>query len=188
MLNRRQADALLSAHAAGADWSRHCRAVAQSADRAAPLLAGVFDLDTEFLWRASLLHDIGRFATHDPVLHGVEGFRLLTVLGHEHEARVCASHILFGLTAEEASELGLPPLDFVPRTFEERLVPLLDYLIEFDRPTTLESRFVGLRARNADNAYFMSRLGRAETAAAVFLGELDERLGVSFEAWIVKAR
>ena len=89
-----------------------------------------------FSWSAALLHDIGRHVTHDPVRHGVAGYNLMMELGHPDEAYVCASHVLFGLKAEEAAQFGLPRKNFVPRKMEEMLVALIDYLIEFDKPTT----------------------------------------------------
>jgi hypothetical protein len=52
--------------------------------------------------------------THDPLLHGVEGYKLLSILGHEKEAYICASHILFGLSASEAIHIGLPDHDCPP--------------------------------------------------------------------------
>ena len=127
------------------------------------------------------MHDIGRHVTHDPVLHGVEGYKFLLARGHHKEARICASHILFGLKAEEALEFGLPARDFVPHTIEEQVVTLVDFLIEFDQPTTLERRFVSLRRRNADNAYFLERLDRAFGAATSFMAQIEQDIGGSVE-------
>ena len=102
-------------------------------------------------------------------------------LGHPDEAYVCASHVLFGLKADEAAQFGLPRKIFVPRKMEERLVALIDYLIEFDKPTTLQARFSSLRARNADNGFFFSRLGRAEKAANDFMAAIASAMGQTFE-------
>jgi uncharacterized protein len=176
-MTRDTALALLARHSHGAVWAKHCLAVAEAAARLGHALDGHRVIDHEFLWTAALLHDIGRHVTHDPIGHGAEGYRLLTGLGHGREANVCASHVLFGLEAAEAELFGLPARDFIPQTVEERLVALADLLLEYDAPTTLDHRFASLRARNAGNAFFLGRLGRARARAAAFLQQLDEEIG-----------
>ncbi|MBI5018368.1 MAG: acyl-CoA thioesterase [Deltaproteobacteria bacterium] len=74
-----------------------------------------------------------------------------------------------------------PSRDFMPRKTEERLVPLVDYLIEGDRPTTPISRFFSLHERNADNAFFVDRLPRACEATSSFTAEFDRESGASLE-------
>jgi uncharacterized protein len=181
MSARRESMRLLAKYGREACWTKHCFAVAEAAARVGAAVAKVHPVDCSFLWSAALLHDIGRYATHDPLLHGVEGYRLLSILKHEREAYVCASHILFGLNAAEASQLGLPARDFVPRSIEEKLVPLVDYLIEYDQPTTLERRFSSLRERNAGNAFFLDGLERAQEHARRFMTEIEAAIGESVE-------
>src|SRR5512140_1863383 len=108
----------------GSIWIRHCMAVSRLAARYADIFSVKYDLDKCFLKTAALLHDIGRYKTHDPILHGLEGYRLLTGLGHHREAFVCASHILCGLEKDEAVQYGFPEREFMPRTLEERLIPV----------------------------------------------------------------
>jgi uncharacterized protein len=181
MLSRQEAIGLLTEYGHGADWTRHCFAVADSAVRVGSVLKSHHAIDCHFLWSAALLHDIGRHVTHDPILHGVEGYKLLSMLGHQKEAHVCASHILFGLSAAEAAQFGLPGRDFVPRTIEEQLVPLVDFLIEFDQPSTLERRFSSLRRRNAGNRFFLNRLDRAHESARYFMTLIELEIGDSVE-------
>ena len=76
----------------------------------------------------------------------------------------------------------MPACDFLPRTTTERLVPLVDYLIEVDTPTTLNRRFASLRERNAENAFFLARLDRARAAARTFMDELEANMGQSVES------
>lgn len=116
MLLRDEAMELLAEYGKGAAWTKHCLAVADSASKVGQALENCMAIDQPFLWTAALLHDIGRCITHDPIRHGVEGYKLLNGLGHEAEAYVCASHILFGLDAAEAAAFGLPERDFQPRT------------------------------------------------------------------------
>jgi uncharacterized protein len=180
-LSRDEAMNLMMEYGRGAAWTKHCFAVAASAARVGSALGAYRAIDHGFLWSAALLHDIGRFVTHDPIRHGVEGYDLLTRLGYEPEANVCASHILFGLDSCEAIRFGLPARDFVPRTIEERLVPLVDFLIEFDKPTTLDRRFSSLRKRYSDDEFFLSRLDRARERAEAFMLQLNKEIGKPIE-------
>ena len=185
-LTRQESMQLLAEYGRGAGWTRHCYAVADAAARVGDVLALNRTIDGPFLWSAALLHDIGRYITHDPILHGTEGYKLLSKLNYEKEAYVCASHILFGLNADEASLLGLPVRDFVPRTFEEKLIPLVDYLIEHDQPTTLDRRFSSLRKRNRGNSFFMNRLDRAQASASLFMAQIEEEIGESVEGILAR--
>jgi len=180
-LSRDEALGIMAAYGRGAAWTKHCFAVADAAASVGSALGCRSDIDHDFLWSAALLHDIGRYVTHDPIGHGVAGYDLLTRLGYAPQAHVCASHILFGLDACEAVRFDLPAHDFVPRTVEERLVPLIDFMVEFDKPTTLDRRFSSLRRRNTGNAFFLSRLDRARERAEVFMLQINEEIGEPIE-------
>jgi hypothetical protein len=114
-------------------------------------------------------------------MHGVEGHHLLMKLGHNREAFVCVSHILFGLDASEAPQFGLPAHDFTPRTIEEHLVTLVDLMMEGVQPTSLDYRFASLRKRYAKNSFLMDRLDRAQQTAMSFMIKLSEEIGESVE-------
>ena len=181
MLSYKKALIILDQYGENASWTRHCRAVANLASVFSELLADKTAIDTEFIRSAALLHDIGRYVTHDPILHGVEGYKLLTKLHHHKEAFVCASHILYGLNRREAIQYGLPDKDFIPISFEEKLIPLIDFMVEFDKPTTLNSRFSSLRKRNIGNDYFLVKLDEAEKIATSLLLEVKEKFGIPLE-------
>jgi len=172
---------LLYCYGGDAAWIRHCLAVAQVAKRIGEIMAPRCALDTEYLTTGALLHDIGRYKTHDPILHGVEGYRLLTGLGHHREAFICASHILCGMASAEAAYYGLPPKDFLPNTVEERLVPLIDGMVEFDRPTTFVRRCESIAQRYKGNELFLQRFSDAATKAKEFLDQLHNDFGISVE-------
>ncbi len=165
----------------GSIWLRHCIAVSRLAERFADIFAAKFDLDKEFVRTAAVLHDIGRYKTHDPILHGLEGYRLLTRLGHHREAFVCASHILCGLEKEEAFQHGFPEREFMPRTFEEQLIPVCDCLVEFDRPTTPEKRVISIRQRYKGYDYFIRKTERAAERVRNFIDHADKEFGISME-------
>jgi len=181
MLTRDEALSLLRQYGGQAPWTAHCIAVANAA-RAIGLSIGNHDsVDPDTLWTLAVLHDIGRYRTHHPIAHGVEGYRLLHGLGHDTEAFVCASHVGFGLQADEAVRHGLPARDFIPQTLEERIVPLADLLIDGVCPTALEVRTASLRERYADDTEFLQLLNRASTQAASLMAELEARTGEPIE-------
>jgi uncharacterized protein len=108
------------------------------------------EIDLEFIESASLLHDIGRYKNLHPILHGIEGYRLLMRLGYPRQAYFSAFHILFGLTFQEARQHRLPEKTYAPDILEEKLITITDFLVEFDRATMLGSRFASLRKRDCE--------------------------------------
>ncbi|MDE6290169.1 MAG: HDIG domain-containing protein [Muribaculaceae bacterium] len=100
--------------------------------------AARLDIDRDFVYNASMLHDIGIFRCDAPgiychgaepyIRHGVIGAELMRREGLEEYARVCERHTGSGLTAKEIAETGmpLPPMDFLPETLEEKLICYAD--------------------------------------------------------------
>lgn len=172
---------LLIRHGRETPWFRHCIAVANVADAVGNLLERRVAIDREHLRVGALLHDIGRCRTHDPIRHGVEGYRLLMELGHVREAYVCASHVLCGLSREEARANGLPDQEFLPRSLEEKLVPMIDSVVELDRPTTLDSRIASIMRRYQGNAWFLDRMAAAHDRVRAFHSELEQDHEISLE-------
>lgn len=116
---------------------RHSRAVAALAMRAARQVDDA-PVDLCFVEEASLLHDIGIFATAAPELgcyghlpylcHGLVGRRVLEEEGLPRHGLVCERHIGIGLEAEEirAQKLPLPAREMRPLSLEERIVTYAD--------------------------------------------------------------
>ncbi|MBP5771515.1 MAG: HDIG domain-containing protein [Bacteroidaceae bacterium] len=115
----------------------HSRAVADMAldvARRHPELGA----DEEFLFEASMLHDIGVFRTNAPgifcygqepyIRHGLLGAELLRAEGLPLHARVAERHTGTGLTAEviRQQQLPLPFQDFLPETIEEQIICYAD--------------------------------------------------------------
>ncbi len=167
-------------------WARHCLAVAQIARELAVQISWQTSVDVNFVNRAALLHDIGRCKTHDPILHGVEGYLLLRRYKLEAEAFVCASHVLFGLEVETAARFGLPARNFIPKTLEQKLVPLADFLVQHDRATSFKARFAALRKKNRANTFFLERLTRAELKTKTFATDIFQRYGIDVEQTALK--
>jgi putative nucleotidyltransferase with HDIG domain len=155
-------------------------AVSRVAQRVAGLLPA-HAVDSRLLIVGALLHDIGRYKTQDPVLHGVEGYRLLSSLGHHREAFICASHVLCGMRSEEAAGHGLPEQDFIPCSLEEKLVPLIDGMVELDRPTSLDARCASIARRYQNNPQFLGRFKHATETARIFMREIHEDFRLSLE-------
>lgn len=177
-----EAYSLLNKYGNGAPWIKHCFAVSSLATYLSNIFVANYPVNIEFVRTASLLHDIGRYKTHNPIMHGVEGYKLLAGLGYTDEAFICASHILYGLNSAEAEQYGLPRNNFIPTSFEEKLIPLVDFLVEYDRPVLLRERFKNLRNRNRHNNEFLSRLDKAEKKAKTLMNQLNDEFNISMEA------
>ena len=89
-------------------WS-HSRLVAQKAMQLAQKHPEL-NLDTDFVYEAAMLHDIGVFLTHAPeiyctgdqpyICHGILGADLLRSEGYPRHALVCERHTGAGLTVD----------------------------------------------------------------------------------------
>lgn len=99
------------------------------------------DVDAELVRRGALLHDIGRSITHR-LNHAVEGARLARELGlDEALIGIIERHIGSGITKEEAIGLGLPAMDYLPATREEKIVSYADSLTNHTTHLTFEDAF-----------------------------------------------
>jgi uncharacterized protein len=118
---------------------KHCETVA----KVAKVLAEEFErrgqsVDVKAVVAAALLHDIGRSRTHT-VRHGVEGASMVEKEGVDKEVvEIIQRHVGAGISAEEAKVLGLPDLDYIPRTLEERIVCFADKMVDSDRVRTFD--------------------------------------------------
>jgi len=89
-----------------------------------------FKVDLELLEIGSYLHDIGRSVTHG-VGHAVESAKMIKDLGFsEPVIRLVERHVGAGITAEEAGKLGLPKMDYIPETLEEKILSYADKFLE----------------------------------------------------------
>jgi uncharacterized protein len=113
----------------------HSRAVARKALKIAEKFP---ELDKDFIYEASMLHDIGIIFTFIPKLnpegkypyiaHGYLGRELLEKEGLPKHALVCERHVGVGITKEEIinKKLPLPERDMVPVTLEEKIIAFAD--------------------------------------------------------------
>ncbi|MFH1425020.1 MAG: NAD(P)H-hydrate epimerase [archaeon] len=93
--------------------------------------AGI-EVDIPLIIAGALLHDIGRSESHN-VEHGYKGGKILRNLGvPEPICKIAERHVGAGISADEAPALGLPGVDFIPETLEEKIVCYADSLIDHD--------------------------------------------------------
>ena len=117
----------------------HGEAVARKALEIAvrPCLASE-EIDRDFLYTASMLHDIGMIFTNAPevecsggapyLLHGILGAEYLREMGLEEYARVAERHLNLGVTREDIrrENLPFPDRDMMPETLEEKIICFAD--------------------------------------------------------------
>jgi uncharacterized protein (TIGR00295 family) len=152
---------------------RHCVVVA----KVAKVLTDGFlragrPVDAAAVAAGALLHDIGRNRTQT-VRHGLEGATILDGEGVDGSVvQIVRRHVGAGLSAEEAAKLGLPALDYIPRTLEERIVCFSDKLVDSDRVRP----FKGEVERFVKKGHDVERLLGLKRGLQDELGEDPERL------------
>ena len=130
---------------------KHCQTVA----KVARLLAEEFQrrghqVDVKAVVAGALLHDIGRSRTQ-AVRHGVEGASLVEKEGADREVvEIVVRHVGEGIAPEEARRLGLPDLDYIPRTLEERIVCFADKMVDSDRVRPFEEEVSRFAVKSLD--------------------------------------
>jgi uncharacterized protein len=106
----------------------HCIFVAEIAKEIASSVSSKVNIDIHLVETGALLHDIGRSVTHG-VKHGSVGADILEKLGYSGRlVSLVRNHVGAGISREEAISLGLPPIDHIPTTTEEKLVCYADKL------------------------------------------------------------
>jgi uncharacterized protein len=151
----------------------HCRTVA----RVARLLAEEFQrrgqaVDVRVVVAAALLHDIGR-SRIQTVGHAVEGAAMVEKEGVDRKVvEIIRRHVGAGISPEEAKSLGLPDLDYIPRTLEERIVCFADKMVDRDkvRPFSEEVHKFTMKSHDVMRLLALKRRLQEE------LGEEPERL------------
>lgn len=148
----------------------HCQATRQKALQIARRVASKIPVNLHVLELGALLHDIGRARIHD-VTHGFVGGQILLEHGYPVSlVLIVERHVLGGFTALEAKVLGLPRRDFLPQSWEEKIVCIADKLgvfeyDEIDYPQkwlpAVENRFTELTKRYGVANPFLASMQRA---------------------------
>ncbi len=98
---------------------------------------GKENINCEIILAGALLHDIGRCKSHG-IDHGIIGANILRQHNFpEKLARICEVHLFAGINKYEAAELGLPFKDFIPITFEEKVIVYADNISKGEKLLSL---------------------------------------------------
>jgi len=146
--------------AAGCDEGviKHCTAVAERALEIVHRGHHNGSVDEALVFQGALLHDLGR-ARSKGIDHGVVGGEMARELGlDERLVRIIQRHVGAGITAEEAKAVGLPPVDLMPETMEEKIVAHADNLIEGWTKTSIEAEIAILRAKFGESHPSIKRM------------------------------
>jgi uncharacterized protein len=154
----------------------HCKTVA----RVAGALAEEFQrrgksVDVEAVVAGAMLHDIGR-ARSQSVMHGVEGAEMVEREGVDGKVvEIVRRHIGAGIAPGEAARLGLPDLDYIPRSLEERIVCFADKMVDSSKVRPFDQEVLRFERKSHD-------VGRL----LALKRELQEELGEDPETFVLE--
>ena len=135
-------------------------------------------LDREFVYEASMMHDIGIFMTDAPeihcygdmpyICHGYLGADLMRREGYFRHALVCERHTGAGLSLEqiERENLPVPHRDMVPVSLEEQVICFAD---KFYSKTHLDTEKTVEKARKSIKKYGKAGVERFDRWCELFL-------------------
>ncbi|MDE1852284.1 MAG: HDIG domain-containing protein [Thaumarchaeota archaeon] len=152
---------------------RHCQTVALVARS----LAEEFQrrghaVNVKAVVAAAMLHDIGR-SRIQTVRHGVEGASMVEKEGVDGKVvEIIQRHVGAGISPEEAKSLGLPDLDYIPHTLEERIVCFADKMVDSNRVRPFEEEVRRFRIKSHD----VGRLLALKKGLQEELGEDPEKI------------
>lgn len=151
MISREDAVQILKDEGCDEKVIQHCITVADVAvDLARKNIEMGRDVDINLVEIGGLLHDLGRAKTHG-MDHGVIGAALAKKHGvGKSVLEIIKKHIGAGITPEEADYFDLPDDDYMPRTWEEKIVAHADNLVKGTKVITLKKRIKILKEREAD--------------------------------------
>lgn len=155
-MKEEDAIALLESAGCSKDVIEHCKTVAAYAreiainiSKSGKMKGHMIDIDAVYL--GAMLHDIGRSKTHG-IGHAVAGAEIAVENGLEDKiVRIIERHIGAGIPREEAIALGLPDMDYIPVTLEEKIVAYADNLVFDKKVGTIDELVLNLRNKKLDD-------------------------------------
>lgn len=138
-----------------------------------------WNLDQDFIYESSLLHDIGIFMTNAPkilcygkypyICHGYLGAEIVRKEGLPKHALICERHTGSGLTKEDLKRenLPIPCRDMLPESLEEKLVCFAD---KFYSKTKLNEVKTIDQIRQSLSKYGNESLYRFDDMLKIFIG------------------
>ena len=151
MISKEEAVRILKEEGCEDKVIQHCLLVSETAARLAEKNKAMGrDVDVALTEIGGLLHDLGRAQTHG-MDHAVVGVKLAEKHGIEKPVlEIIKKHIGAGITPEEAAYFGLPEDDYMPRTWEEKIVAHADNMVKGTKVITLKKRNSLLKENGAD--------------------------------------
>lgn len=176
-----EAVALHRKHGSSERIIQHCVTVTA----VAKVLAEEFErkgiqVDNRAVVAGAMLHDIGRTRTQT-VRHGLEGSEMILKEGADSTVvEIVRKHVGAGIAPEEAERLGLPKLDYIPRTLEERIVCFSDKMVDSDHVRPFDREVQRFTVKKHDVASLLALRRRlqeelGEDPEAVVLAKFKER-------------
>ena len=140
----------------------HVLAVSRKAIKIATQIS-IIPINLKLVRIGAILHDIGRVKSHD-YDHAVLGGQIIReeLKFSEQLARIAETHILGGISKEEAKDFGLPPEDYLPETIEEKIVCLADKYFIGVKKVSIEQRFKNWFTRYGENDFLLRSKKRVE--------------------------
>lgn len=127
-------------------------------------------VDRQAVLAGALLHDIGRSRTQT-VEHGYIGAKILEEEGVDAiVVEIVKRHVGAGISSEEATKLGFPKGDYLPRTLEEKLVCFSDKMVSSDSVRPFQDEVDRFTRKGHD----VERLKRLKADVVEALGEDPE--------------
>jgi len=113
----------------------HCSHVTNVAYQIINQLPAHLPLNKDLILIGALLHDIGRTRSHG-IKHGFESFNIIKEFFPDSDFRnqlatLTSRHIGGGIPKNEAVMLGLPEIDFIPVSINEKIVCYADKLVDY---------------------------------------------------------
>ncbi len=126
---------------------KHSKAVRDLAVKMASLIGA----DQKIVSIGALLHDIGKTRT-DGIDHAFAGSQILEDNNiDERIVKLVQRHTGAGISMGEAKSLGLPEINFMPESVEEKIVALANNLISGDTRITIEQLLDGYRKKGLND-------------------------------------